>query len=139
MEPLLLNQLRKNDILKSPVWKFWYEDGLEKIAPVDISHITENSLDVFIVLTEFTLSNQSSWIGFCSPQDSSGIDYIQPVIITEKEQISFYKDSPWTKHEKEVELLKLGYSSKEVFPIRFKTKVKCDKEYFSSKIWDFEP
>ena len=139
MEPIPINQIRKEDILNQPVWKFWYEEGCEKVIPFEGAEINRSFLDSFIVLTEFTINNGTKWIGFCSPQDPSGLDYIQPVITIDSGQIFFYKDMPWTEQEKEIELLKLGYSYSEIFPISFRTKVKCDNQDFASEILDFEP
>lgn len=46
-------------------------------------------------------------MGFCSPQDPSGIDYTQPVILAEKGQVALWRDSGWTEEDKEKELQKL--------------------------------
>jgi hypothetical protein len=139
MESLKIDSIERDHILNHPVWKFWYEDNYGMVVPAEIHEISEDLEDSYIVLTEFTTSNGLSWIGFCSPQDRSGIDYIQPIILNDRGQVQFWKDADWTEQEKETELEKLGYNSNKVFPIIYRTKVKCDNEYFVSEILSFEP
>ena len=89
------------------------------------------------MLTKFKLANGTKLKGFCSPQDTSGLDYTQPVIFTENGQFRFWRDDDWTTPEQEKELKKIGLNWQEVFPVEFETMVMCDNEFYKGKIADF--
>jgi hypothetical protein len=132
-----LLDLELRDLQNNHVWEHWTENGLEYVKPCDHPEIFENSDIGHIVLTVFTLHNMTKYFGFCSPQDLSGLDYIQPTIFTDKGQVTFWKDNGWTKEEKDKEMKKLGHEKDEVFPIDYTTKIKCDGEFYKGKIKNF--
>ena len=66
---------------------------LEFVSPADKEEVSENDIDGYIVLTQFILQDKTEHLGFCSPQDTSGLDYIQPVIITKNGHLPFYLNS----------------------------------------------
>lgn len=82
------------------------ENEIEFISPTDAREIKEMSPKTYIVLTNFKLANRIELIGFCSPQDKSGLDYTQPVILTENGLFVFWRNNDWTIAEKEKELKK---------------------------------
>lgn len=132
-----LIELTKYDLLDRNVWEHWNENNIEFVKPSDQTEIYEKSNIGHIVLTDFVLNNNTNLLGFCSPQDTSGLEYIQPVIITDKGQIELWRDKEWSENEKKELLEKLGLTSKEVFPIVYKTRVKCDTKFYSGTIFDF--
>ena len=89
------------------------------------------------MLTDFTLSNKTKYLGFCSPQDPSGLDYIQPVMFTNMGQVKIYKDISWTNHEKNEALKMIGFNSSDIFPITYKTRIKSDGQFFQGTILNF--
>ncbi len=132
-----LIELTISDLQSSPIWEHWYEGDIEFIRPTTMKEIAEDSNSGHIVLTDFIFNNGQEFIGFCASQDTSGLDYIQPVIIVENGQVEFWKDIDWTAEEKEEALNKLGLEWQEVFPIHYMTQVQCDGKYFSGTIIDF--
>ena len=137
MKPKRLIDITENDLLDKPVWEHWVEIENEFARPTDKREISELGPDTYIVLTKFKLANGTELKGFCSPQDTSGLDYTQPVILTEKGQLRFWRDDDWTAQEQEKELKKIGLNRQEVFPVEFETMVMCDKEFYKGKIADF--
>jgi hypothetical protein len=131
-----LVDLTINDLLANPVWKHWYENGIEFIEPSTLKEISENDDSYYVVLTEFLANNGRKYFGFCSPQDLSGLDYIQPVIISELGQVDLYTESPTHKYETFV-LSKLRINKSDLFPLRYITKVKCDNQYIENSLLDF--
>jgi hypothetical protein len=137
MKPKLLQQLRKKDFTEFPVWKYWNEDNQELVLPERICEVSEKAVNSYIVLTEFQLNNGSIETGFSSPQDFSGLDYIQPVIILGDLHIALFKETEWSEEEKQQALLSLGKKESEVFPIRYITKVECDGIFKTGLVSDF--
>lgn len=125
------------DLLNKNVWRHWNENGVEYVEPSEAIEVYENSNEVFIVLTEFTLNNKVKYLGFRSPQDGSGLDYIQPVMFTNMGQVELWKDISWTVREKDEALRKIGYNVKDVFPINYKTMIKSDGKFLQGSIVNF--
>jgi hypothetical protein len=140
MEPVHIRNQRKEDLINFPVWRHWAEGGDEKAIPENIREISESTINesTYIVLTEFTLNNNVKYMSFCSPQDFSGLDYVQPVLLTDEFQITFFKYGIWTKEEVNEQLDKLQLKREEVFPLSFETKISCDGQFLRGIILDFE-
>jgi hypothetical protein len=137
MSTKLLNYLAKSDLISQPVWEHWYEGEIEYAKPSILIELTEMNNKGHIVMTDFILRNGMKLIGFCSPQDASSIEYIQPVMLTDKGQISLFKDEGWTFSQKIKELQKLDLAWKNVFPLEYKTRIRCDGNYYEGIILDF--
>ena len=80
----LLKDLTAEDFSKNQVWEYLIEENIEYAQPSDKTEINDDSEICYIVLTEFILNNKKKYLGFCSPQDTSGIDYVQPVIFADR-------------------------------------------------------
>ena len=100
MDNKQLKDLTADDLIGKPIWEFWISDNIEYVREAFDNEITEDSHVSYIVLTEFIFNNKTKHIGFCSPQDSSGLDYIQPVVFADTEQVNFYINNGLTKNEK---------------------------------------
>lgn len=137
MNKILLASLTKSDLMDRPVWRHWTEGDIEFVSPTDKNEIMENADTGYIVLTDFTLCNGSRFSGFCSSQDPSGLDYLQPTMFTDKGHLSFWRVGGWTKKDKNKEMQKLGFDPRDVFPIEFKTLIKCDGVFYSGTLEDF--
>ena len=132
-----LIDLKESDLEEYPIWEHWYENNIEFVKPSNKSELFESDEKGYIVKTEFELKNGKKYIGFCSPKDTSGLDYIQPVLLTENGQFFIFQDNNWTIEEKENELRKIGLKMGEVFPIKYMTKIKCDGDYHFGKLLEF--
>lgn len=132
-----LVDFREEELLENEVWKHFIVENVEFIQNSNKTEVYENSENSYIVLTEFNLNNGQKYIGYCSPQDASGIDYIQPVIFTKKGQFAFYKDGNWSEKDKKEAFSFLGLNFTEIFPVKYETKVLCDGKFLIGKILDF--
>lgn len=132
-----LLDLTKNDLLENHVWEYWMADNTEYVRASDRTEVTDDSNGTYIVATDFIFNNRTKHVGFCSPQDSGDLDHIQPVIMTSKGQVEFYKENDWTEDEKNKALSKLGLDWQDVFPIVYTTRVKCNREFYSGTLPDF--
>ena len=111
------------------------QDNEETVSPADKNEIFETDSDNYIVRTQFILKDNSVYYGFCSPQDTSGLDYIQPTIVTTKGHLPFYFEtnvdvSSLLNHilEKTVD---------QIFPVQLHTEIKCNGDFFNKEIENF--
>jgi hypothetical protein len=132
-----LLDLLKADLLENQVWEYWMADNIEYVRASDKTEVNENSNITHIVLTDFFFNNKTKHVGFCSPHDSGELDYIQPVVFFDKGQVEFYKESDWTETEKNKALLKLGLNWNDVFPVLYKSRVKCDRKILAGVLKNF--
>ena len=130
-----LHTLSLNDLQQYSCWKHALIDNEEVITPEDKKEISETDPDNYIVRTQFTLKDNSILTGFCSPQDTSGLDYIQPTIVTLQGHLPFY-------FENNVDTLGLlnqllGKDISQIFPAKYRTEIKCDGNFFEGEIDNF--
>jgi hypothetical protein len=137
MDRKRLTELTINDLLENEVWEYWMADNIEYVRASDKTAITEDSNIAYIVATDFVFNNRSKHIGFCSPQEAGSLDQIQPVIISRKGQVEFYKENDWTEDEVNNALTNLGFERQNVFPIVYTTRIKCNREVFTGTLTDF--
>ena len=116
----LLRDLTVEDLHTTPVWKFFGgsdEDAL--VEPTSRSTLSEAEHETYIAVTEFVLANGQKYFGFCSPVDDSGLDYVQPVIVTGQGHICLWFDEPPARDVLVEQWTRLGALESQVFPIRY--------------------
>jgi hypothetical protein len=124
-----LDELTVQDLHDHPVWRYWSataDDADAEVETADGATVSENDPAVFLVATQFVLADGSEHCGFCSPQDLSGFDYIQPVILTAGGQIRLWFEGPASSHEQNAWYSYLGKVCSAVFPISFVCAVPVD-------------
>ena len=132
-----LSELTKEDLLENEVWEYWMADNIEFVRASDKTDVAEDTNVTYIVATDFVFKNRSKHIGFCSPNEAGELENIQPVVITSKGPVEFYKENDWTEDEKATALLCLGLDWQAVFPVSYITKVKYNRELFNGTLADF--
>lgn len=130
----LLSELTVLDLERHPCWTHYVKDGDEFVLPSEKDQISEIDTDDFIVLTEFILHDKTKHLGFSSPKDTSGLDYIQPVLVTSKGHLPLYFDKLDNVQLQDLTKEILNKSAHEVFPLTFITRIKCDNEYFQAQV-----
>jgi hypothetical protein len=129
MKPL--QKLSAEDLLRKKVWKYISEDGNDdtaKVEPAELNELSESLNDVFVALTYFTVADGTIYTGYSSPTDSSGIDYIQPVIIFEGRHLPL-----WNGDSEQISnILKKRIS--DIFPIEYECQVPVDGKTLKSKV-----
>ena len=137
MDRKRLTELTINDLLENEVWEYWMADNIEYVRASDKTTITEDNNTTYIIATDFVFKNRSKHLGFCSPQEAGSLDQIQPVIISSKGQIEFYKENDWTEDEVSSALTSFGLDWQNVFPIVYTTRIKYNREVFTGTLTDF--
>ncbi len=133
MKPL--RELTLEDLARSPVWRCTGSpDSEASVERTELSALSEASPEIFVVRTSFTLSDGSSVAGYCSPADDSGLDYVQPVIITESGHAPLFYESPPLSPEPDSICRKLGRSSDQVFPIRYRAEIPVDGRFVEGEV-----
>ncbi len=124
-----LDELTVQDLHDHPVWRYrspTSDDADAQVDTADGATVSENDSTVFLVATQFFLADGSEHVGFCSPQDLSGLDYIQPVIVTPRGQIRLWSEKPPSNHERNAWYSHFGKARAAVFPISFVCAVPVD-------------
>ena len=126
-----LAELTEEDLLACPVWEYHgLNDRTASVSPAPGAVLSEEVPDasrqqVYVALTEFTFANGEVNLGYCSPVDPSGLDYIQPVILIKGAHIRLYDEDSDGLPE---DWRHLGLDSSEVFPLSWRCRVPVDGE-----------
>jgi hypothetical protein len=79
-----ISELTQEDLAATPVWEWKEDSGSEFVRPTLLTSLTEyRGGPVHIAATRFTNARGDVHLGYCSPGDASGLDYTQPVILTD--------------------------------------------------------
>jgi len=118
-----LADLTADDLLNCPVWRYHgSNDASARVTPAPLQALTdEPRRPVFIALTEFVLANGLKHLGYSSPDDPSGLDYVQPVIILDGIHVALWCDERGEVSREIV--VRLGLDEVEAFPIRWRCTV----------------
>jgi hypothetical protein len=80
------------------------------------------------------LADGSEWWGYCSPPDDSGLDYVQPVILTVDGPVRFWYDQRPSEPEPARACRLLGKRPEEVFPVCFECVVPIGGRHVAGKL-----
>ncbi|MEO8190929.1 MAG: PilZ domain-containing protein [Acidobacteriota bacterium] len=122
-----LVELTVADLAATAVWRYEGGTGDQAIVvPADRSSLSISDDEVFLARTEFTLPDGSRHPGFCFPVDDTGVDYLQPVIVTEAGQVRFWFEGPVSPAALAGQWAYLGRGVEEIFPVGFRCLVPVD-------------
>ncbi|MCA1582647.1 MAG: PilZ domain-containing protein [Acidobacteria bacterium] len=122
-----LVDLTIEDLAATAVWRYEGGTGDEAlVVPAERDSLSAMDEEVFLAATEFTLADGSPHPGFCFPVDDSGIDYLQPVIVTNERQVRFWFEGPVLAETLAAQWAALGRTGPDVFPVTFRCPVPVD-------------
>ena len=110
-----IEMLTAGDLQRTPVWELRYEGDVEMVRPTRRKSVTDDTRHGFIVLTRFVYPGGAVAFGYSSPQDPSGMDYIQPTVITETGHWNLFTGKNMTQKPDAL-----------LFPLMCESLVKCD-------------
>lgn len=115
-----------------PVWEHRYQDGAEFVrAAPGVKAIVAADADLngkgYLCQSAFTLADGREVVGYCSPQDTSGMDYVQPTILIEGHHWDLWSEP-----------CPIDLSSSGVFPLSMKCRVRTD-EGFCTAVFESAP
>jgi hypothetical protein len=127
--------LSAEDLASHPVWE-WRVDGLEKLVrPTELAELPDPAGDtpVHIAATEFLAACGSNFLGYCSPADPSGLDYVQPVILAGSGPVQL-----WSEAEGRVDIQRvaaaLGLTTAQLFPLHIRCLVPTAEGIYSEVV-----
>ena len=117
-----LLELKIEDLQKNPFWSYnGKNDNDALIKPILINQI-ENDV-TYIAKTNFKLMDGTILLGYCSPEDDSGLDYTQPTIIYENKHINLFEIESNTNYKRILSEI-LNKNSEKIFPIMIECLIK---------------
>jgi len=130
-----LTELIAADLIQHQVWE--HHGGPDREAHVTASNRTslrEDESSVFIAATEFELHDGTRHVGYCSPTDPSGLDYVQPVILVGTEHVALWHEEQAAETAAQTIAMRLGRSLDQVFPIQWRCVVPVDGQFVSGQV-----
>ena len=113
----LLREITISDLEDHPIWEHKGEsDDVSTISPA--ADFDSPETHGYIAKTQFQTANGKTYLGYCSPQDTSGLDYVQPVILAGSNQIRLWDEDAGAVANPDVVAKGLGLEVAEVFPLR---------------------
>jgi hypothetical protein len=130
-----LTELKPHDLEAVAVWRYEGEgDDTALVRATERLELSERDSATFIARTQFVLADGSQHIGFCSPSDDSGIDYVQPVIVTPEGPVFFWFEEPPTAEFLQAQFARLGVDHGEIFPVHYRCTVPLDGRLISGVV-----
>ncbi len=130
-----LADLTLEDLRASPVWRYEGGAGAEAlVVPAKRDSLSRWDDEIFLAATAFELFDASRHEGFCFPADDSGLDYLQPAIVTASGHVAF-----WFEESREPEAIErqwkaLGKGPEQIFPVTFRCLVPVDGREVAGRI-----
>ncbi len=134
MKPFI--DLTREDFRQSPVWRYEsaHDDADATVEEDSRSELSERDSSVFVAATTFRLADGSEFEGLCSPMDTSGLDYLQPVLFADEHQLRLWSYIQKGSSAAEAVCEKLGRRVSDVFPMSFTCHVAVDGTVVSGTI-----
>jgi len=128
MKPLY--DLTNIDLQKHPIWMI--EGGPDEQAIIKPAENFDCANErAYIARTKFKLADGTEMFGYCSPTDDSGLDYIQPVIITANGHARFWYDNPPNHPEPDYLCSLLGRNVDRIFPVKYECEIPFEGHHVS--------
>lgn len=122
-----LHSLTPEDLRTTPVWRYvGVSDEDAVVEPTGLRALSEEGSEVYIAVTEFVLRNGQRHIGFCSPADDSGLDYLQPVIVTSRGHVALWLGHAVKQEVRVLQWASIGVSEAEALPITYECPIPVD-------------
>jgi hypothetical protein len=140
MQSKLLDKLTISDLQAIPIWRYWSEtdDEAAWVEATELTYLSEESDLTFLAATEFVLADGTRHLGYCSPVDWSGLDYVQPVLLTPHGVVRLWlASSPdQTLFERQFAILRKPLSS--IFPLVYRCIVPVSGHYRTGYVQDLQ-
>jgi len=130
-----LRDLTPADLERVAVWHYdgaW--DDVAEVRATDRAELQASADGVYIARTQFSLANGAQFLGFCSPTDDSGLDYLQPVILTSEGPVFFFFEQPASQETLNEQWRRLGAGHEQIFPVHYRCLVPVDGTFVTGVI-----
>jgi hypothetical protein len=130
-----LSELTIDDLRSSPVWRYEGGSGSDAaVSPARRTALSQTDDEIYLAATEFELFDGTRHAGFCFPADDSGLDYLQPVIVTSSGHVSFWFEEPVSQEQRDHQWDRLGKPESAILPVTFRCLVPVDGRTVTGRI-----
>jgi len=130
-----LVDLTVEDLKANPVWRYEGGSGSQAmVAPSKRVTLSQSDDEIYLAATDFELFDSTAHVGFCFPADDSGIDYLQPVIVSPSGHVNFWFDGPAMPATLSNQWKALGKLPHEIFPVTYRCLVPVDGRTVSGRV-----
>ena len=127
--------LVKADLIASPVWEWRDDNGLVEVRPAPVELAESSGVDpIYIAATRYIAADGSEFFGYCSPTESSGLDYTQPVALTKAGPLPLWAENGLNSVQVEALGAALEIGSSGLFPINLDCLVPVEGVYYNDVI-----
>ena len=129
-----VGELTAEDFAACPIWTYCgAADSHAVVEPQPRAAISETDSSVFLAATDFLFADGTSAAGYCSPADSSGLDYLQPVVFGPAGPVPLWRPGIGDAAPSQIGR-DLGRTVGEVFPLAWRASVAVDGERRAGQI-----
>jgi hypothetical protein len=115
-----LRNLSLADLEVTAVWRYLgKDDDTGFVEATTRTSLSEAKKVTFIAAARFTLADGTVFMGFVTPLDTSGLDYVQPVIVTPTGHVRFWFERRPTDEILGGQRACLNRGPEKIFPVRW--------------------
>ena len=130
-----LVELTVEDLRANPVWRYEGGSGGDALVePAKRDSLSRGDDEIFLAATAFELFDASRHHGFCFPADDSGLDYLQPAIVTASGHVNFWFEEAIEAAALDRQWRALGKGPEQIFPVTFRCLVPVDGREVAGQI-----
>src|SRR5262249_22090884 len=130
-----LADLTLEDLRANPVWRYEGGAGSEALVePARREALSRWDDEIFLAATAFELFDGGRHEGFCFPADDSGVEYLQPAILTASGPVLFWFEEGREPETIERQWKALAKGPEQIFPVTFRCLVPVDGREVAGRI-----
>lgn len=134
-------ELRPDDLAQFPIWEFALDEESEAgqdeatVRPRPDLTVADPGEGMLIARAEFVARDGSRYQGYVSPSDEEAFSLVQPTIVTDAGQVSFwYGAFPPKPNALEADYELLGKTAEQLFPVTFRALVEHEGAQLEGEI-----
>ena len=121
--------------MSHPVWE-WRGDGSEQLVRrAELMELPDPlaGTPVYIAAAEYLAACGRTFVGYCSPADPSGLDYVQPVILAPGGAVHVWSEMKGRVDFQQVGAA-LGLATEQLFPLQIRCLVPTAEGFYSAVV-----
>ena len=122
-----ISKLTREDLAATPIWELRGESGSELVCPTSLTALDEyHDGPVHIAATRYVAASGDAYYGYCSPADTSGLDYVQPVVLTPRGPFPLWHPGGLSQAHVDALASALSVAPSALFPLQMECLVTVD-------------
>jgi hypothetical protein len=127
-----ISNLTQADLAATPIWEL--RDGFDSglVRPTSLTALSEyRHGPVHIAATRYIAASGDTYYGYCSPADPSGLDYVQPVVLTPRGPFSLWHPGGLSQAHVNALASALSVAPDALFPLQIECLVPVDGAHYT--------